>query len=135
MIRIANANMVNALKLVSVNRGFDPRDFTLIAFGGGGGMHAAALARELGIARVVVPVNAAVLLRLGHADDRPAARSRCRTRAVRVEPAAAGAIAATYGELADEPWTALFAADDATSRAVFRSCATPTCAIVGQEHW
>ena len=44
VIRIANANMVNALKLVSVERGYDPRDFALVAFGGGGGMHAAALA-------------------------------------------------------------------------------------------
>jgi N-methylhydantoinase A len=49
IVRIANNNMVNAIKLISVNRGYDPRDFTLIAFGGGGGMHAYALARELGI--------------------------------------------------------------------------------------
>ena len=47
--------MINALKLVSLNRGHDPRDFTLVAFGGGGGMHAVALAAELGIRRVVVP--------------------------------------------------------------------------------
>ena len=40
IVRIADANMVNALKLVSLNRGYDPRDFTLVAFGGGGGMHA-----------------------------------------------------------------------------------------------
>jgi len=60
VIRIANANMVNALRLVSVNKGFDPRDFALIAFGGGGGMHAAALADELNIPRVIVPVNSAV---------------------------------------------------------------------------
>jgi len=40
---------------VSVNRGYDPRDFTLVAFGGGGGMHAVALAAELGIRRVVIP--------------------------------------------------------------------------------
>ena len=60
IVRIANNNMVNALELVSVNRGFDPRDFTLVAFGGGGAMHAAALARELGIAKVVVPVAASV---------------------------------------------------------------------------
>ena len=40
IVRIANNNMVNALKLVSLNRGHDPRDFTLVAFGGGGGMHA-----------------------------------------------------------------------------------------------
>ncbi len=60
IVRIANNDMVNALKLVSVNRGFDPRDFTLVAFGGGGGLHASALARELGVRKVVVPHHAAV---------------------------------------------------------------------------
>ena len=60
IIRIANNNMVNALKLVSLNRGFDPRDFTLLAFGGGGGLHAVALAQELGIPKVIVPANASV---------------------------------------------------------------------------
>jgi N-methylhydantoinase A len=55
IVRIANNNMVNAIKLISVNRGNDPRDFTLIAFGGGGGMHACALARELGIKKAVIP--------------------------------------------------------------------------------
>jgi len=55
VVRIANNNMVNALKLVSLNRGYDPRDFALVAFGGGGGMHAVALAVELGIGKVVVP--------------------------------------------------------------------------------
>jgi N-methylhydantoinase A len=55
VLRIANNNMVNALKLVSLNRGHDPRDFTLVAFGGGGGLHAVALAAELGIRKVVVP--------------------------------------------------------------------------------
>ena len=60
IVRIANNNMVNALKLVSLNRGFDPRDFTLVAFGGGGGMHAVALAQELGIGKVVIPADAAV---------------------------------------------------------------------------
>jgi N-methylhydantoinase A len=55
IVRIANHNMINALKLVSVNRGYDPRDFTLVAFGGGGGMHAVALARELGMRKVVIP--------------------------------------------------------------------------------
>ena len=60
IVRIANNNMINALKLVSLNRGYDPRDFTLVAFGGGGGMHAVALAQELGIKRVVVPRGASV---------------------------------------------------------------------------
>ncbi len=60
IIRIANNNMVNALKLVSLNRGFDPRDFVLVAFGGGGAMHAMALAAELGVKKVVVPAGAPV---------------------------------------------------------------------------
>ena len=60
MIRITNNNMVNALKLVSLNRGFDPRDFTLLAFGGGGAMHAVALAEELGVKKIVVPTGAPV---------------------------------------------------------------------------
>ncbi len=55
IVRLANNNMVNAIKLISVNRGHDPRDFTLIAFGGGGGMHACTLAKELGIKKVVIP--------------------------------------------------------------------------------
>lgn len=60
IIRIANNNMVNALKLVSLNRGHDPRDFTLVAFGGGGAMHAAALGQELGVKKVVIPAGASV---------------------------------------------------------------------------
>jgi N-methylhydantoinase A len=59
-IRLANGNMVNALKLVSVHRGYDPRDFVLVAFGGGGPMHATALARELHIGRVLIPPEPAV---------------------------------------------------------------------------
>jgi N-methylhydantoinase A len=60
IVRIANNNMVNAIKLISVNRGHDPRDFALLAFGGGGGMHAAALAKELGIKTVVIPKQSSV---------------------------------------------------------------------------
>jgi N-methylhydantoinase A len=55
VIRLANANMINLLKLVSVRRGRDPRDFAIVAFGGGGSMHATALARELRVPRVIVP--------------------------------------------------------------------------------
>lgn len=60
ILRIANNNMINALKLVSLNRGHDPRDFTLVAFGGGGAMHAVALATELGMKKVVIPRGASV---------------------------------------------------------------------------
>ncbi|GGE12000.1 5-oxoprolinase [Aureimonas endophytica] len=60
IVRIANSNMVNALKLVSVNRGYDPRDFTLVVFGGGGPMHGVALGQELGVRKVVIPRGAPV---------------------------------------------------------------------------
>jgi len=60
VVRIANANMTNALRLVSTNKGYDPRDFALIAFGGGGAMHAVALAEELKVPKVIVPVNSSV---------------------------------------------------------------------------
>jgi N-methylhydantoinase A len=57
--------MDNLLRVVSVRRGFDPREFTLVAFGGGGSMHATALARRLHIQQVVVPVATAVFSALG----------------------------------------------------------------------
>lgn len=60
VLRLANANMVNALKLVSTNKGYDPRDFALMAFGGGGALHAVELAEELKIPRVIIPTNSAV---------------------------------------------------------------------------
>lgn len=60
IVRLANDNMVNALKLVSLSRGHDPRELTLMAFGGGGAMHAVALAQELGVKKVIVPRSAAV---------------------------------------------------------------------------
>ena len=65
VIRVANANMQRAIRHVSVERGEDPRRFALVAFGGAGGMHAAELARELGIASVLVPRHAGVLSALG----------------------------------------------------------------------
>ncbi|MFY9527567.1 MAG: hydantoinase/oxoprolinase family protein [Candidatus Acidiferrales bacterium] len=54
-VRLANSQIINALKLVSVKRGYDPRDFTLVAFGGGGPLHAASVARQLGIRKVLIP--------------------------------------------------------------------------------
>jgi N-methylhydantoinase A len=55
VIRVVNATMEKAVRVVSIERGYDPRDFTLVAFGGAGGMHACELASALGIARVLVP--------------------------------------------------------------------------------
>ncbi|HET6507680.1 MAG TPA: hydantoinase/oxoprolinase family protein [Baekduia sp.] len=65
IVRIANTEMVRALRVVTVERGIDPRRFALLAFGGAGPLHAAAIADELGIARIVVPRAAGVLSALG----------------------------------------------------------------------
>src|SRR5204862_4373234 len=65
VIEIVNAEMLRALRVVSVERGHDPRDFALVAFGGAGPLHACALADELGIRTVLVPAAAGVLSALG----------------------------------------------------------------------
>ena len=65
IVRVANAEMTRALRVISVERGLDPRDFALVAFGGAGGMHACALADELGMRTLVVPKAAGVLSALG----------------------------------------------------------------------
>jgi N-methylhydantoinase A len=65
VVRVANAEMVRALRLISVQRGLDPRRFALVAFGGAGGMHACALAEELGVESVLVPRATGVLSALG----------------------------------------------------------------------
>jgi N-methylhydantoinase A len=62
---ITEAEMVRALRVISIERGFDPRDFTLVAFGGAGGMHACRLAEELEITTVLVPRAGGVLSALG----------------------------------------------------------------------
>jgi N-methylhydantoinase A len=65
VVRVANAEMGRALRVISVERGLDPRDFALVAFGGAGGLHACALAEELGVRTVLVPRAGGVLSALG----------------------------------------------------------------------
>jgi N-methylhydantoinase A len=65
VVRVANAEMARALRVISIERGLDPREFALVAFGGAGGMHAVALAEELGIPKVLVPRAGGVLSALG----------------------------------------------------------------------
>ena len=67
VLRVANATMERALRTISLERGFDPRPFTLVAFGGAGPMHACSLAEGLGIQRVLVPPHPGVLSALGAA--------------------------------------------------------------------
>ncbi|OGA65404.1 MAG: hydantoinase [Betaproteobacteria bacterium RIFCSPLOWO2_12_FULL_67_28] len=65
IVRIANDRMAGAMRMVSLARGHDPRDFVLFAFGGAGPLHAAALARELGIPRLLVPMRPGITNALG----------------------------------------------------------------------
>ena len=67
ILRVANANMESALRIVSVERGYDPREFNLIAFGGAGPLHACDLAGTLRIPRVIIPLYPGVLSALGMA--------------------------------------------------------------------
>jgi N-methylhydantoinase A/oxoprolinase/acetone carboxylase beta subunit len=63
--RVVNAQMAEAIRLVSIGRGIDPRGYTLLPLGGGGSLHATALARELGIGRIAVPPHPGVLSATG----------------------------------------------------------------------
>jgi N-methylhydantoinase A len=65
ILQIANHHMAGAIRMMSLSRGHDPRDFTLFAFGGAGPMHAVALARELAIPRVLIPVRPGITNALG----------------------------------------------------------------------
>jgi N-methylhydantoinase A len=65
VVRLANEHMVQAVRIISVQRGIDPRDYLLVAFGGAGGMHVCELANALGMRRAMAPINAGVLSALG----------------------------------------------------------------------
>jgi N-methylhydantoinase A len=135
IVRIANNNMINALKLVSLNRGYDPRDFTLVAFGGGGAMHAAALGAELGVKKAVIPLSAPVFSAWGMmmSDLR---RDYFLTRLIETGGAEASAVAAALGALIEEAAgraSAQFAAEGIAEK---RVKLTPflKCRYQNQEH-
>ncbi|MCK0198175.1 hydantoinase/oxoprolinase family protein [Ancylobacter sp. 6x-1] len=65
ILKVANANMSDAVRLISISRGYDPRDFALVAFGGAGALHGVDVARELSIPVVIVPLNPGVTSALG----------------------------------------------------------------------
>jgi N-methylhydantoinase A/oxoprolinase/acetone carboxylase beta subunit len=65
ILMIANANMEKAIRVISVERGVDPRRFSLLSFGGAGGMHAAEIATQIGMKKVIIPKNAGILSAIG----------------------------------------------------------------------
>ncbi|MBA2513138.1 MAG: hydantoinase/oxoprolinase family protein, partial [Solirubrobacterales bacterium] len=98
IIRLANARMINALRLVSVRRGYDPRDFVLVACGGGGAMHAAALGAELRVKRTVIPPLAGNFSAWGMLVTEPRI-DLIRTHLLRTDGTALPELAAVYDSL------------------------------------
>lgn len=98
IVRVASVRMESALRRVSVERGYDPRDFALLAFGGAGPLHVCALADALGIQKVVIPAAPGVLSALGILD---ADLRREFSRTVMLQPGSR-TIAGVFRELEDE---------------------------------
>jgi N-methylhydantoinase A len=98
ILDIANANMMGAVRVISVEQGEDPREFALVAFGGAGPLHAADIARSMGIRKVIVPPRPGLLSALGllHADVRG---DFSLTRFVRALPSNLAAVNAGFAQL------------------------------------
>jgi N-methylhydantoinase A len=71
IIRIANEHMIQALRVISIQQGHDPRDFALMCFGGAGGLHVCDMADALQMQRAIVPLNSGVLSALGMLTAQP----------------------------------------------------------------
>lgn len=98
VIRLAEASMINALKLVTIQRGHDPRDLTMVVSGGGGPMHAAKLGRELGVKRIVIPRYAGLFSAWGMLAARPRIDLH-RTRLLHLDATTFGAVREIFSEL------------------------------------
>lgn len=132
ILRIANANMINALKLISVNKGYDPRDFTMVVIGGGGAMHGADLARELQVSELIVPPHAGVFSAFGMlmSDIR---RDYIRTNVLSLTENQKNAIVTTFNEIKEEA-ISNFEADNTPSEKV-KFTYYADLRYAGQEHY
>ncbi len=131
VIRLVNASMINALKLVSVGRGHDPRDFVLIACGGGGAMHAAALGAELQVKRVLVPPFCGVLSAWGMLVTDPRV-DMIRTNIVRTSVTNGGEVAGIFADLEREASARLLA--EGIDASLVEHVRGVDMRYVGQEH-
>lgn len=131
MLEIAVAAMANTVRHVTLERGLDPRDFTLVAYGGAGPLHAAAVARELAIRRVIIPLAPGHFSALGMlmADLR---RDYVQTLFARLNTLSMEWLEAQFQQLEAEGYAALSAAGMAPDRIVFERAADMR--YVGQEH-
>ena len=100
-IRLADANVVRAIQLISTERGLDPRDYVLAPFGGAGPLHAAKVAQELGVRRIVVPPSAGIISAFGLIASDFVLFSSLTRRGV-VDGTAADTLRAAYAEMREE---------------------------------
>jgi N-methylhydantoinase A len=131
IIRLANARMINALRLVSVRRGHDPRDFVLVACGGGGAMHAAALGAELRVKRVVIPPLAGNFSAWGMLVTEPRV-DFVRTNLLRTDRTDLDEIGGVYASLVEQAQRSL--GDEGTSGAELILTRAMEMRYTGQEH-
>jgi len=97
-IQLANANIVRAIQVISTERGYDPRDSVMVPYGGAGPLHAAQVARDLGVKKIVVPPNAGVISAYGLiASD--FIQFETLTRRFRLEPAAVTSVQQVFTEM------------------------------------
>ncbi|MEU7838874.1 hydantoinase/oxoprolinase family protein [Nonomuraea sp. NPDC049129] len=116
VVRLADENTINAIRIVTMERGLDPRDYTLVAYGGAGPLHAARVAEELGCPEVLVPPNAGMLSAFGLL----VAPLQATRTATRIRPAA---------EWAPQDLEELYQSLDAQVRAELRDMGAPEEAI------
>jgi N-methylhydantoinase A len=119
IVRVTDAQMAKALRVVSVERGRDPRSFDLVPFGGAGPLHQAALAQELGCRRVLVPPNPGVLSALGLLAA-PVTVDQARSRVVAADELGDAELASGWDELTDRA-AAVLAEQDVQAAAARRS--------------
>ena len=113
IVQVANEHMVQALRVISVQRGEDPRDYTLVSFGGAGGLHVCALANALGMNRAMVPVHGGVLSALGMLAARPG-RELSRTITRRLSQCQQAELQSMFDELEQQGRNQLQAETDAS---------------------
>ena len=133
VIRLADADMINALKLISIQRGHDPRDFVLVVGGGCGAMHAATLGRELGVREIIIPLYPGYFSAWGMLATEPR-RDFVLTRLMRADNIELQQIIDIFKELNAEA-QAYFSADkDLDSKSISVE-ARIDLRYQGQEHW
>ncbi len=131
MLQVATSAMANTVRHVTLERGLDPRDFTLVAYGGGGPLHSASVAKELSIAKIIIPNAPGHFSALGMlmADLR---RDYVQTLFERLDDLAMSELEAQFNALEDQGRKALLESGIALDRIVFERAADMR--YVGQEH-